>query len=121
MRLFEYERYPLPREGDDVVGETHGAWNAAIIAEENKREEARRNREERIRAFAVKEAPELWKTLQDLRGALAEQDARIADLSRTLKDFDKEPSQDKDYMSICSRNNEINSRVLKDGHDAKEE
>ena len=29
VRLFEYERYPLPREGDDVVGETHGAWNAA--------------------------------------------------------------------------------------------
>ena len=29
VRLFEYERYPLPREGDDIVGETHGAWNAA--------------------------------------------------------------------------------------------
>ena len=25
VRLLEYERYPLPREGDDVVGETHGA------------------------------------------------------------------------------------------------
>ena len=27
--FLEYERYPLPREGDDVVGETQGAWNAA--------------------------------------------------------------------------------------------
>lgn len=81
--------------------------NAAIIAEENKREEARRNREERIRAFAVKEAPELWKTFQDLRGAIAEQDARIADLAKTLKDFDKEPSQDKDYTSICAMRDEM--------------
>ena len=80
---------------------------AAIIAEEKKREEARRNREERIRAFAVKEAPELWKTFQDLRGAIAEQDARIADLAKTLKDFDKEPSQDKDYTSICAMRDEM--------------
>lgn len=84
---------------------------AAIIAEENKREETRRNREERIRAFAVKEAPELWKTFQDLRGAIAEQDARIADLAKTLKDFDKEPSQDKDYMSVCAIRDEMVAAV----------
>ena len=80
---------------------------AAIIAEEKKREEARRNREERIRAFAIKEAPALWKTYQDLLGAIAEQDNRIVDLEKTLKDFDKEPSQDKDYMGICAMRDEM--------------
>ena len=101
----ESERLAAEQAKDEVERK------AAIIAEENKREEARRNREERIRAFAVKEAPELWKTFQDLRGAIAEQDARIADLAKTLKDFDKEPSQDKDYTSICAMRDEMVAAV----------
>jgi len=80
---------------------------AAAIAEEKRRVEARRNREERIRAFAIKEAPTLWRTYQDLLGAIAEQDNRIVDLEKTLKDFDKEPSQDKDYMGICAMRDEM--------------
>ena len=80
---------------------------AAIIAEEKKREEARRNREERIRAFALKEAPVLWKTYQDLQGAIAEQDVCIADLAKTLKDFEKDPSRDADYLRICSMRDEM--------------
>jgi len=84
---------------------------AAIIAEEKKREEARRNREERIRAFAVNEAPALWKTYQDLQGAIAEQNNRIADLAKTLKDFDKEPSQDRDYVRICAMRDEMVAAV----------
>lgn len=84
---------------------------AAIIAEEKKREEARRNREERIRAFAVREAPILWKTYQDLQGAIAEQDARIADLAKTLKDFEKDPGRDADYLRICSMRDEMVASV----------
>ena len=84
---------------------------AAVIAEEKRREEARRNREEKIRTFAVKEAPVLWKTYQDLQGAIAEQDNRIADLAKTLKDFDKEPSQDRDYVRICAMRDEMVAAV----------
>lgn len=74
-------------------------------------EEARLKREARLREFAVKEAPSLWKAYQDLQGAITEQNKRIADLAKTLEEFDKEPSQDTDYTRICSMRDEMVAAV----------
>lgn len=70
-------------------------------------EDARLKRETRLREFAVKDAPALWKTYQDLQGAITEQGKRIADLGKTLEEFDKQPSQDADYVRICSMRDEM--------------
>ena len=75
------------------------------------KEEARLKREARLREFAVKEAPSLWKAYQDLQGAIAEQDKRIADLAKTLEEFDKDPSQDADYVRISSMRDEMVAAV----------
>jgi len=74
-------------------------------------EDARLKRESRLREFTVKEAPSLWKAYQDLQGAIAEQDKRIADLAKTLEEFDKDPSQDADYVRISSMRDEMVAAV----------
>ena len=84
---------------------------AARAAEAKAQEEARLSREARLRDFAMKDAPSLWNTYQDLQGMIAEQDKRIADLAKTLREFDKEPSQDVDYVRICSLRDEMVSSV----------
>ena len=76
-------------------------------AEEMAIEAARIKREERLKIFAMKEAPILWKVHQDLQGAIGEQDKRIADLAKTLETFNKDPMQDADYLRIRSMRDEM--------------
>ena len=83
----------------------------ARIAEAKAREEARLKREARLRDFAVKEAPVLWKTYQDLQGAIGEQNKRISDLAKALKEFNRDPRQDADYVRICSMRDEMVASV----------
>ena len=80
---------------------------AARKAEEMAIEAARIKREERLKIFAMKEAPILWKVHQDLQGAIVEQDKRIADLAKTLETFNKDPMQDADYLRIRSMRDEM--------------
>ena len=84
---------------------------AARAAEAKAQEEARLSREARLRDFAMKDAPIIWKTYQDLQGVITKQNKRIADLAKTLKEFDKEPSQDADYMRICAMRDEMVASV----------
>ena len=80
---------------------------ATSKAEEMAIEAARIKREERLKIFAMKEAPILWKVHQDLQGAIGEQDKRIADLAKTLETFNKDPMQDADYLRIRSMRDEM--------------
>lgn len=84
---------------------------ATRAAEAKAQEEARLSREARLRDFAMQDAPVVWKTYQDLQGMIAEQDKRIADLAKTLREFDKDPGQDADYIRICSLRDEMVTAV----------
>ena len=61
---------------------------------------AARERESKLRTFALKEAPILWKTYQTLADEIEAQNRRIANLATALKDFDRDPDEDADYIAV---------------------
>ena len=99
---------------------------AADAAERRKREEAARReaaqqkeaaakREEakadKLRTFALRDAPVIWKAHEQLKAAIVEQDVRIKDLAETLKEFDKNPETDSDYLAICAARGEMETSL----------
>ena len=99
---------------------------AAEVAERRKREEVARReaaqqkeamakREEakadKLRTFALRDAPVIWKAHEQLKAAIVEQDVRIKDLAETLKEFDKTPETDSDYLAICAARGEMETSL----------
>lgn len=99
---------------------------AAEVAERRKREEVARReaaqqkeamakREEakadKLRTFALRDAPVIWKAHEQLKAAIVEQDVRIKDLAETLKEFDKNPETDSDYLAICAARGEMETSL----------
>lgn len=99
---------------------------AAEVAERRKREEVARReaaqqkeamakREEakadKLRTFALRDAPVIWKAHEQLKEAIVEQDVRIKDLAATLKEFDKNPETDSDYLAICAARGEMETSL----------
>ena len=64
-------------------------------------------KEDRLRSFAIKEAPVLWKTYQDLGVQIDSQGRNIEVLKGTLLEFDKDPEQDVDFKAICAMRDEM--------------
>ena len=85
--------------------------------EELLRKEAAAQREavkfDKLRTFALSDAPGIWRAYQQLEAAIAEQDVRIKDLAATLREFDKDPEKDADYKAICASRGEM-AGALKD-------
>lgn len=73
------------------------------------REAAQREaaKEEKLRNFALKEAPRLWQTYQNLQAAISSQDQKIEDLRKTLTEFGMSPDSDSDFQRICSLRDEM--------------
>ena len=69
-----------------------------------KREDAKADK---LRTFALRDAPVIWKVHEQLKAAIVEQDVRIKDLAVTLKEFDKNPETDSDYLAICAARGEM--------------
>lgn len=80
------------------------------IAEENRKKaeaeaEARHRQEvkdEKIRSFALKDAPKVWAVCQSLQSEIDVQNGKIEELRKTLVAFGKEPEQDVDFQRICA-------------------
>lgn len=100
---------------------------AAEVAERRKREEVARReaaqqkeamakREEakadKLRTFALRDAPVIWKAHEQLKAAIVEQDVRIKDLAETLKEFDKTPEADSDYLAIRAARGEMETSLI---------
>lgn len=100
---------------------------AADVAERRRREEAARReaakqkeaaakREEakadKLRTFALRDAPVIWQTYEQLKAAIVEQDVRIKDLAATLKEFDKNPETDSDYLVIRAARGEMETSLI---------
>lgn len=64
-------------------------------------------REDKLRNFALKEAPVLWQTYQNLQAAIISQNEKIEDLRKTLTEFGMSPDSDSDFQRICSLRDEM--------------
>ena len=120
-RAAEEEREKAHREQEREQREKARQRDEAL--EQSRRiEEAKRDRERKLREFALNEAPVLWKTYQGLEAEIVAQNKRIVDLAEALREFDKIPEKDSDYIAICSTRDEMVStresmrrKILEDG------
>ena len=83
----------------------------ALIADEGKKPqldgETHLGKDEKVRDFALKEAPLLWKTYQYLTEAVGDQDKRIAELRKTLEMFGGNADEDADLRKLVQTRNEL--------------
>ena len=75
--------------------------------EESAKAEAKARREDCLRTFALKEAPQLWSALHSLEAEIVIQHRRIEELRKTLVEFNKDPEADADFKDICAVRNEM--------------
>lgn len=66
-----------------------------------------------LREFALKEAPSLWKNVQELRGELGERKALLKALREDLVEFGKNPDQDSDYRELVQRREELRKLLVR--------
>ena len=82
---------------------------AAAAAEAKRRQAAK---DDKIQAFALKDAPRVWEVYQSLKSEIDVQNGKIEELRKTLVAFGKDPEQDIDYKRICAlRDDMIRSRT----------
>lgn len=91
------------RQQEEAVARTK-AERARQAREAAQREAAK---EAKLRNFALKEAPVLWQTYQNLQAAISSQDQKIEELRKTLTEFDMNPADDPDFQRICSLRDEM--------------
>lgn len=65
------------------------------------------DREDRLRTFALREAPELWRSYQELGSQIEVQRKRTESLRETLTEFGRDAEQDADFKAICAMRNEM--------------
>lgn len=88
---------------------------AARIAEARCAEEENKRRQDakdnKIRSFALKDAPKVWAVYQSLQSEIDVQNGKIEELRKTLVSFDKDPGRDVDFQRICAlRDDMVRSR-----------
>ena len=88
----------------------------ARIAEEKRQKAIAKQRQEakdeKMRSFALKDAPRVWAVYQSLQSEIDVQSAKIEELRKTLVAFGKDPEQDADFKRICTlRDDMVRSRT----------
>lgn len=78
-----------------------------------KGEESKRLREDKIRSFALAEAPELWRVFLRAQAELEEQSRREEKLRSVLVEFGRNPDSDKDYSSLVSMREDLRQALEK--------
>lgn len=76
---------------------------ALRMAEQERQDNARRirDKEDRIRGFAIKENPSLWSGYQSLGGSLEEQTRKVTSLRDELLEFGQNPTNHAGYLKAC--------------------
>ena len=64
---------------------------------------------DKVRDFALKEAPSAWKTYQFLAGAIEERDKKIAELRKTLELFGLKADEDADVRKLSRARDEMSA------------
>ena len=62
---------------------------------------------DKIRAFALKDAPKVWAVYQSLKSEIDEQNGNIEDLRKALVSFGRSPEEDEDFKRICAQRDEM--------------
>ncbi len=79
---------------------------AARIAEVKRVQEEKKRiqeaKDEKIRSFALKDAPKVWAVYQSLQSEIDVQNGKIEELRKALVSFDKDPERDVDFQRICA-------------------
>ena len=63
--------------------------------------------EDMLRSFTLKEAPKLWNAYQNLQAEIANQNLKIEELRKALKEFDQDPDLDADFKRVCSMRDDM--------------
>lgn len=81
------------------------------LAEEQSQQAAREKiefeREDARRTFALKESPVLWKTIEDLKARIVEQNGKLAKLKKTFDDLGMSAERDDDYNLLMKDRDEM--------------
>ena len=101
------------------IAEAKRQQEARIAAEKRRQDEARAEakrkqtaKDDKIRTFALKDAPKVWAVYQSLQSEIDVQNDKIEELRKTLEAFGKSPEQDADFIRICAlRDDMICSRT----------
>ncbi len=79
-----------------------------LVEHEQKESAAReQSKEEKLKNFALKEAPQMWQTYVSLGESIESQSVRLEELRKTLVSFEQDPKQDKDYKMLVSMRDEM--------------
>lgn len=66
-----------------------------------------------LREFAVKEAPTIWRAIQEVQGEIEHVDENLSRLKSDLVDFNRDPARDPDYIAIGQRRKEMQTSLNK--------
>ena len=66
-------------------------------------------RDEKVRDFALREMPSVWRAYQVMSSAIEEQDGKIAELRKTLELFGTDADGDADFRRILKMRDELSS------------
>lgn len=102
------------------IAEAKRQQEARVTAEKRRQAEAvaeakrkQAEKDDKIRTFALKEAPKVWSVYQSLQSEIDLQNDKIEELRKTLEAFNKSPEQDADFIRICAlRDDMIRSRKV---------
>ena len=85
---------------------------AAEQTQEDERSKKEFEKEDARRAFALKESPVLWKTIEDLKSRIQEQNGKLDKLKRTFDDLGMNANEDNDYISLVRERDAMVKRLM---------
>ena len=93
----------------DRITDNHSWGSKKELAEQEQKESAARehNKEEKLKNFALQEAPQMWQTYVTLGESIESQAVRLEELRKTLESVEQDPSQDRDYATLVSMRDEM--------------
>lgn len=89
-------RPPVPVQRVEV--EKSPAVSPVEVATTHRRLSAKQ--ENLLRTFALQEAPQLWQTVQSLRGEIVSRNKAMTQLAAELREFDRKPEDDTTYREL---------------------
>ena len=70
-------------------------------------QQKRQEKADKIRTFALKDAPKVWEVYQSLKSEIDLQNEKIEELRKTLVSFGRSPEEDEDFKRICAQRDEM--------------
>ena len=97
------------KDPESVARRERLAAEQAQVDEQAKKEF---KKEEARRAFALKESPVLWKTIEELKSRIQEQNGKLNKLKRTFDDLGMNANEDNDYICLVRERDAMIKRLM---------